>query len=166
MVEQIQPKHILEVGTWNGDRAIEMCQWGARYTGFDLFEDASKETDERERNVKKHHSYDEVWHRLDDMGLDFDLIQGDTRITLSQSNIDADFAFVDGGHSVDTIKSDWTALVGMMEPGSTVVFDDYYIPEVSGFGCNSIVRRIAGWELMKATDQFGGPMIKMVKVKI
>ena len=40
----IRPDKILEIGTWNGDRAKQLCEAGASYVGFDLFEEANEET--------------------------------------------------------------------------------------------------------------------------
>ena len=47
-VEGRQPQRILEVGTWNGHRAVQMLEASplAHYYGFDLFEAATEKTDE------------------------------------------------------------------------------------------------------------------------
>ena len=47
LIRAYKPKTILETGTWNGGRAIEMAlasfkhQDSVHYIGFDLFEDAT-----------------------------------------------------------------------------------------------------------------------------
>jgi len=80
IIEKLKPATIVEIGTWNGQRAIMMAtealkhQDKVHYTGFDLFEDATDETDERELNVKKHCSIAAVRGRLEDFqqnNLDF-----------------------------------------------------------------------------------------------
>ena len=54
-----------------------------------------------------------------------------------------DFAFIDGGHSVDTIRSDWEHVKKIIKPGGVVVFDDYYegmpVSELEKYGCNKVL---------------------------
>jgi len=145
LVREKNPKHIVEIGTWNGKRATEMMAVSnAYYTGFDLFEDATNETDEQEMNVKAHAEMVEVAKRIEMAGLNkFALIRGNTRETLkkwieSKDFEPFDFAFIDGGHSEETIRSDYGLIRGAISPGGTIVLDDYYVPEVEGFGCNFI----------------------------
>ena len=133
LVEERQPQRILEVGTWNGHRAVEMLEVSplAHYYGFDLFEDASPQTDKVEFNVKKHHSLQQVKDHLDKFFPgQFELYKGDSKETLQHFHTDfIDFAFVDGGHSRETIKSDIRNVVRLIREGSqsaVVVLDDYY----------------------------------------
>ena len=61
---------IVEVGTWNGGRAIEMSLASfetkdkVHYIGFDLFEEANEELDKYELNSKAHNSIKAVGNRL------------------------------------------------------------------------------------------------------
>lgn len=141
IVSHVMPKTILETGTWDGGRAIQMAQvalgkWDhVVYHGYDLFEEASAETDKEEHNVKKHFSIEEVTSTLqryaDGMKtqgkiFEFHLTKGDTKETLKE--IEADFAFLDGGHSLPTISHDWE----MCKRIPVVVFDDYYIEDKDG----------------------------------
>lgn len=161
VVAQIKPETILEVGTWNGERAIQMCtealkhQDKVTYYGYDLFEAATSATDKEEFNVKKHVSFDEVTKKLGEFkkehnGFDFTLVKGNTRNTLTHrvngfySNApEVDLAFIDGGHSLKTFKNDFDAL----KKGSRcIVLDDYYVqdssgkcPDIEKYGCNKIV---------------------------
>ena len=56
----------MEIGTWNGDRAIDIAQAAlnhhayVHYWGFDLFEHAADDHDERELNVKPHIPLEDV----------------------------------------------------------------------------------------------------------
>ena len=110
-INRSKPARILEIGVWNGKRAIEMCQWGAEYVGFDLFEEATAETDELEKNVKSHNTVEAVAERLAAAGVKAELIRGNSRETLPAYQGDKfDLAFIDGGHSVETIRSDWEAV--------------------------------------------------------
>ena len=140
-IRRLQPKSILEIGTWNGERALQMLQAspGARYFGFDLFEGADKKTDAEEKNVKPHYSVDAVKARLS--GYDVKLFKGNTRETLKDFSEYVDFVWIDGGHSVETIKSDWENVRRCLLPHAAVFFDDYYSGgiDVSEFGCNRVV---------------------------
>lgn len=162
LVEHHHPRTIVEIGTWNGDRAIQMVLASLKhndsvhYTGFDLFEDATDETDARELNVKKHFSRQEVDEKLRDFAhglpenkaFTWTLVKGDTKTTLRGlcaeqcGPLKADFAFIDGGHSVETIQNDWECV----KESSVVVFDDWYeadahgnCPDLEKFGCNKVV---------------------------
>lgn len=141
-VAELKPRRILEVGTWNGERAKNFLTLspGAKYFGFDLFEDATADTDRRELNVKKHHSLKSVQKLL--AAYDVELFKGDTRKTLAEFNETVDFVWLDGGHSVETIRSDWENVKRCLEPGATVFFDDYYSGgiDTSKYGCNEVVK--------------------------
>jgi len=139
IVREAQPRHVVEIGTWNGKRATEfMAVTDCYYTGFDLFEEATKETDEAELNVKNHNEMVEVAKMIEMAGFSkFSLIRGDTKETLPKwENEPFDFAFIDGGHSLKTIQSDFHHIYERIDDGGIIVLDDYYKPEVEGFGCN------------------------------
>lgn len=165
-VREKQPKAILEVGTWNGERAQQMLNLcpDAVYYGFDLFEDASNESDQREMNVKPHWFIDDVYARLD--GFNVQLFKGDTRETLPLFHQQVDFVWLDGGHSVETIRSDWEAIKPNLAPNAWVYFDDYYTGPIdtARYGCNQIVAGLRH-EVLPAMDNVkGGGMVSMVRV--
>lgn len=161
IIKKTKPATIVEVGTWNGLRAVEMCREALKYQdkvfylGFDLFEGATKASDERELNVKAHTSKKAVEAFLGEFkqankGFDFDLIKGDTKKTLKDVAQWPDFpsgidlAFIDGGHSLETIQNDFEALKG----SKVVILDDYYEvedghPDIEKFGCNKLVSSFA-----------------------
>lgn len=153
-----RPQKIVEVGTWNGDRAIQMIHAaGAKeYVGYDLFEEATDETDAEESNVKPHFAMDEVGHKIKAACPDCEvtLIGGNTRETLHGKEVVADLAFIDGGHSAETVLGDWEALKG----SKIVVLDDYY--EGREGGCNFLVDD--AFEVMPLKDPVqGGGSVKM-----
>jgi glutamine cyclotransferase len=129
---------IVETGTWNGGRAIEMALTAfeavgeVHYRGFDLFEQATNETDALELNVKQHNALAAVTKRLEEFQekckeqnktFTFKLHAGDTKETMKDSRYDdVDFVFIDGGHSLDTVASDYS----FVKDCPVVVFDDYY----------------------------------------
>lgn len=176
IVRELQPYHVLEIGTWNGNRAIEMMKETAGvYFGFDLFEDATDETDREESNVKPHWSVQRVASKLDAARIPWALQKGNTRETLplfrkKYPDIRFDFAYIDGGHSIQTIASDWENVREMMKPDSVVVFDDYYTPEHPEFGCNQIVKNLEheilpDFDLVHGGD-FAGTEIRLVRVNV
>lgn len=139
IANDVQPKHVVEIGAWRGERAAQfMGLTNCYYTGFDLFELATKELDERELNVKRPYEMVDVAKNLQAKGFSkFALIRGDTRETLAKWDVEPfDFAFIDGGHSVETIKNDYEFIRDNISPGGVIILDDYYSPEKVGFGCN------------------------------
>jgi Methyltransferase domain len=146
---------IVEVGTWNGVHAKQMIQTAAihhpietiKYLGFDLFEGLTDELLKTELS-KRPPAYEEVELLLRATGANIRLFRGNTRVTMPKA-IDAmregDLFFIDGGHSIDTIRSDWSAVERALKPGATVIFDDYYMnepSEVPGLGCQTIIEAL------------------------
>ncbi len=148
------------------------------YFGFDLFEDLSEDL-LRKEGSKKPPPYSVVQHKLEKTGANIRLFKGDTKITLPRfiSGIgEVDFIFIDGGHSVETIRSDWNHVKELMGKDTVAIFDDYYVnenPEIAGLGCQAIVdhldQDLFDVNLLEPTDVFtkewGELKIKMVMVK-
>ena len=147
LIKLLNPKSICEIGTWNGQNAINMlnsCD-ADLYIGYDLFEEATAETDAVEFNVKAHNAVDTVRNRIKEAhgSVSVNLVKGNTRETLK--NVRADFVFLDGGHSIETIESDYNAVKG----SGVIVFDDYYVadeegrcPDIYKVGCNKLLSNI------------------------
>jgi predicted O-methyltransferase YrrM len=153
VIDLYKPESIVEIGTWNGQNAVRMIKHASRwrknvkYIGYDLFEDASDQTDKEELNVKDHYKVADVETFIKHQcpNVEVHLIKGDTRKTLNP--VVADLAYIDGGHSVETIKNDYEKCKG----SSVVIFDDYYLPDNEGkcpdtslYGCNKIVDDLPG----------------------
>ena len=147
LISDIKPKSILEIGTWNGWRGIQMClialQFNPeiRYEGFDLFEEADINTDQQEMNVKPHYTVDSVDRLFSILQslyprFEYGLQKGNTNSTLVEEK-GVDFAFVDGGHSVNTIRHDYS----MVAKSKVVCLDDFYSGEIDSenFGCNRVI---------------------------
>ena len=146
LIRTYKPKRIVEVGTWNGGRAIEMSLAAfenrdrVHYTGFDLFQDATAETDKKEQNTKPHNHFNAVVKRLEEFSekmeeknkiFTFSLLKGDSKETMPRAKKElkkTDFAFIDGGHSEETILSDYENLMHV----PVVVLDDYYAKDADG----------------------------------
>ena len=132
---------IIETGTWNGGRAIQMAMTmfentnKVHYIGYDLFEEATAQTDEEEFNVKPHNRMSAVEKRLTDFSnimlkrkskyFTFELIKGNTRETLEKS--DADFVLLGGGNSFDTVNNEYEKL----KHNKVIVLDNFYMTDNS-----------------------------------
>lgn len=183
-------KTIMEIGTYNGIHACQMIKTASifhpinqiEYYGFDLFE---KQTDEdfQKEFSKRATPYNEVKQRLDKTGANIHLYIGYSKDTLPQFLQEhtplpkIDFVFIDGGHSFETIESDWNYVKEIMNPDTIVVFDDYLNnsePEVSNFGCQTLINKIDktkyNIDILEPEDHFnyewGILKTRMVKVKL
>jgi hypothetical protein len=171
LISIFKPESIIETGVWNGDNAVRMIQQAQQYSGFvtyrgyDLFEDANEQTDAEEFNVKPHISFKDVHAKVMETGAKFYLTKGNTRYTLKP--IIADFAFIDGGHSIETIRHDFEALKGC----AVIVLDDYYLPDENGImpdtskiGCNRVLEGIPH-AVVKTNDYVkGGGFVNLAVV--
>ena len=180
IIGALKPKSIVEVGTWNGERALILARAAlahnaeVQYTGYDLFEAASEETDAKELNVKPHFSEADVAAKLEALKTEFPkfsyvLVKGDTRQTLHGKPVKADFAYIDGGHSTETIHGDFAAL----RQSKVVILDDYYTPDAEGkcpdtakFGCNQLLLTVQHSLLPQRDPVRGGGMVQMAGVGV
>ena len=143
LVRCYKPKTILETGTWNGGRAIEMALAAfqktdeVHYIGYDLFEDATTETDHEEFNVKPHNTLEAVHKRLiefsehvkekENKEFTFQLTKGNVRETLLKKDIkDVDFALIGSGNSIETVQTEYEILKDV-----PVVIGDHYFTKES-----------------------------------
>jgi hypothetical protein len=136
LIEQYHPRVLVETGTHRGRSGCYMVQQSLQYHpnveyhGFDLFETATAETDAKEINGKGHGSYDTAHARFQAIrrqhpGFIFTLYRGFTTDTFVKP-IRADLAYIDGGHSTETVLHDF----GMVRESRIVVFDDYQMDSV------------------------------------
>lgn len=191
-IRNLRAWRLLEVGTWNGDRAIQMMDAAlensghVRYFGFDLFEDMTESKSATEFNVKAPMAEDQVsaklaaWIAAEPRGKKtFLLRKGDTAETLpafleEHGPALVDFAWIDGGHSLETIRRDWLAVAPMVRPGGIILLDDYYedVPGADGrFGCNQLVEDLQagdhGVDIGTDRDPVkGGGTVRIVRVRV
>lgn len=135
-----QPKKICEIGTHNAKTAVQMCEYllskgiDVRYTGYDMFDLADTlEFHKMEHNGKGAGSLGRAKRMLEHVkkkypNFKYTLIQGNTHDTLIESQ-KFDFAFIDGGHSYETVKHDYE----MLKETPVIIFDDYQIAGVKQF---------------------------------
>lgn len=150
-IREHHPRHIMEIGTWNGERAVRMLNLAGQfhgasethYYGFDLFEEMTPEMYNEEIS-KLPPTRREVQDKLEATGANINLYQGNTTVTLPELVPDLpkmDFVFLDGGHSVATIASDWAAVEQVMHDQTVVIFDDYWV-EKTDEGAKTVVDQI------------------------
>lgn len=146
VVDEVKPQGIVEIGTWKGDRAVQMIQQAAKYRpiqqigyqGFDLF--ASQTLEDYHRELSKFGwRRDIVERRLNATGAKIELVEGYTVDTLARMSRTSQLYFVDGGHSEETIQNDSSYVLDALGD-SVAVFDDYYHSgKPEGMGCNKVI---------------------------
>ena len=163
-----KPKSILEIGVYTGRRAKEMIEAAKvfnkkiEYYGFDLFEMMNDKLLKKEMS-KIPHSEKKILKKLSKIA-NVKLFKGFTNKTLPKlKNTKVDFIFIDGGHAVNTIYSDWIKCKNFIKKNTVIVFDDYYVYDkkiIKKFGCNKVIDTISkkNYEkkLCKLTDSFYG----------
>ena len=142
VMDEVQPCSIAEIGTHDGRTAIQMANYALhisdkniRYTGYDAFDTiSSSESLNGEINGKGLGSKNEAIRWLNKVKkrnpgrFEYELIEGYTSTTLT-SPVSFDFIYIDGGHSYETVKHDYS----MVKDSKAIIFDDWYIPEVEKF---------------------------------
>jgi len=166
-IREMRPRNVMEIGTWNGERAVKMLNLAGElrtpgdihYYGFDLFEEMTPEIFEIEIS-KIPPTMAEVQAKLEQTGAEISLHQGDTTVTipgLLDKLPQMDFVFLDGGHSVNTIASDWACVEKLMHDETVVIFDDYW-EDNNTEGAKAIVdgidRKLFNVEVLEPQDRF------------
>jgi hypothetical protein len=114
----------MEIGVANGENAKSMITFAGRnlpaeeieYYGFDTFE----AEDDSQMNM--------VMDKLEETACRFKLFKGKSMMTLPEALKDLpmmDLIFIDGGHSHETVKSDWENSRALMHDKTAVFFHNY-----------------------------------------
>ena len=143
LIRHYKPETILETGTWNGGRAIEMALAAfdnrdvVHYIGYDLFEDATAELDAEENNVKPHNTKAAVVKRFEEFKehmkreknktFSYEIHKGNVRDTLEKRNepFVADLAFIGSGNSEETVQHEYNCLKNT----PVVIMDHFFTKE-------------------------------------
>jgi len=140
-------KKIMEIGIWNGVHALQMIKEAKKhssskeiqYYGFDLFELLDDRTSLKEFSSPSP-SLETVWRKLEKTGAEVHLYKGYTQDTLPKAIGELpkmDFVYIDGGHSLETIKNDWKYVQEVMDKNTIVIFDDYWNRDDAG--CKKVI---------------------------
>lgn len=176
----------MEIGTHNGTRAAALCRYWREatgrtfsYTGFDLFEDADPEAHAHEflKSTPAGAEADAARRLAEAGALIVSTVKGDTRVTLPkfirkafETEYAPDLVFVDGGHSRQTVASDWACVSGLVRPWTAVLFDDYFANR-PGCGCKDLVDDLADEgtyrvELLDPEDTVPGTGLRIRMAKV
>jgi len=182
IIEEIKPEKIMEIGVCHGEGAEMMIKEAlkhrddVKYYGFDLFEDITQEHIQKEdRNPENFgipQSEAKIQKKLGGLGAKIYLFKGDTKEILPKTKLPKmDLIFIDGGHSLETIESDWNNCKKLMHKKTVVIFDDYWNRE--DLGCKPLIDGLKGSkkynvEILEPRDEsreeWGIMTIKLVKV--
>lgn len=176
LVGETKPRRIMEIGVYNGQNSKNMIREAVKHRsnvefwGFDLFE---VEKGSREEFIKVPPSIETVGQTLRGENAKVHLIKGNTLETLKDKSIpQMDFIFIDGGHSFETVESDWHNVQRLMHNKTIVIFDDYWTgpaltdPHWSQGGCKPLIDNLEGYsiEFLEPTDKFKHLWSTLVKV--
>ena len=147
---------ILEIGVFNGNFAERLLKTACKsspdskinYLGIDLFKEGLTQ-DKHATEVSLYpNTLSEVQRRLSKLkNTEVKLIQGDstTVLPLIAKHLKFDLIHIDGGHSFETVQSDWKNTMELIDSSTVVFFDDYTNHRgitKGGFGVNKVVDRI------------------------
>jgi predicted O-methyltransferase YrrM len=181
LIALVKPETIVEIGTNRGDSAVAMCSEALKhrakvhYTGYDVFSTKDEDFHRLVFNGKGAVPRQFVHDRLESVRsqfpfFTFELIEGETALTLHHQPVSADFVFIDGDHRLEIINRDYAAVA----KSRVIVFDDFYDAnstqgqELSRqFGCNELVARLRNVTILPLADTFPstGPIRMAVVVR-
>jgi Methyltransferase domain len=176
-IKRRRARRLLEIGVWDAVHSTWMIEAALKqhrpgeiaYFGFDLFEHADESTIDREisKAAPSLQHVRSVLQRFVDQGVTVHLFRGDSTVILPKLAPvlpRMDFVFIDGGHSEETVRSDWTSVAQCIGPESVVIFDDYVDPRSaieSGVGVNTVVNGLDSSQykrrLLQPRDKFPKP---------
>lgn len=131
-------RNIMEIGVFDGESAVAMIKSAAKlvpeeeihFYGFDLFEEMTPELRNEEFSFQTNRvpTLEEVRQNLEKTKAHIHLFKGNSRRTLPE-NLNSlpkmDFIYIDGGHTIETTKSDWQYSQRLTKQDTVVYFDDY-----------------------------------------
>ncbi len=178
LILKFKPKSVLEIGVYKGLRSAQMLSAAkvfnhkVNYYGFDLFENFYSEEKILDKELsKKPNSLDDIQNFLKNRGK-INLYKGFTNETLPKflnKKIKIDFIFIDGGHSIETIRNDWFYVSKMMHENTIVIFDDFYHDDqdlIKNFGCNNIVSNLEKKYKVKYLPKIDNIVKKKLKIQL
>ena len=185
-IRRNKPKTILEIGVFNGAftrrmllNATNSANEIVSYTGVDLFEDLSSEVYKKEISLwasKK----DLVYKDLSKIkNTKISLLKGYSRdlLPLLEGKMKFDLILIDGGHSYETVKTDFYFAKKLVSSNGAIFFDDYVNKQGvinDGYGINKVVHEInrANYSVRISKNRdifpksYGLLLTRMVKVQL
>ena len=168
-------KRFLEIGTWRGITAQNLILTAKEYAadddiyyvGVDLFEKLTPALKKAEYS-KEAVVYRDVLAKLWPLGVDVSLNMGFSNEVLPILPDQVfDLIFMDGGHSIKTITSDWKDIQRFISLKTIVVFDDYRHGD-DKVGCQKLIDGLDTevWDIehLDPVEQFKVGKINLVKV--
>ena len=160
---------ILEIGVYKGDTALQMLQSSinpnVKYTGIDLFEDLTDQIIKKEKSLRAD-SVRQVKQKLS--GYNVNLIKGFSKNILLSLNESFDFIFIDGGHSLETLRSDFYYSTLLIKKNGVIFIDDYTDEtrhsDIKYFIDNELNEFDV--EILPESDNYRGYDYKLVSVKL
>jgi len=163
---------IMEIGTYNGDTAVQIIRAASKkvpesaieYYGFDLFEKMTPELVDEEFSYPNPPPMHDVKTKLENFTkAHIMLYVGDSKKTVKSfaaSHGVMDLIYIDGGHSIETIRRDWENVQKLIGANTVVFFDDYF-PEMPFIGCKFLEREVDkavyGIEVSAEEDSYPHP---------
>ena len=180
IILKIKPKKLLEIGIYKGFRSLEMIKAAKsfnseiKFYGFDMFEMFYDKKNILSSELSKKPKSMKIIKELLETHARIKLIKGNTLKTLPSfpKKNKIDFIFIDGGHSVKTIRNDWNQSKKLMHKNTVVVFDDFYSGDknlIKKFGCNKIIESLPNnylVEYLKPKDYIPHLKVHVQLVKI
>jgi len=185
-IRKNKPKTILEIGVFNGAfsrrmllNATNRTNGIVSYTGVDLFEDLSSEIYKKEISLWAL-KQDLVYKDLAKIkNTKINLLKGYSRdvLPLLEGKMKFDLILIDGGHSYETVKTDFYFARNLISSNGAIFFDDYVNKQGvinDGYGINKVVddinRADYSVRISKNRDIFpksyGLLLTRMVKVQL
>jgi predicted O-methyltransferase YrrM len=150
-IRKNKPKTILEIGVFNGAfsrrmllNATNSTNGIVSYTGVDLFEDLSSEIYKKEISLWAS-KQDSVYKDLAKIkNTKINLLKGYSRdvLPLLEGKMKFDLILIDGGHSYETVKTDFYFARNLISSNGAIFFDDYVNKQGvinDGYGINKVV---------------------------
>jgi len=163
IIRDKKPVNILEIGVFNGENAIRMLNVNlnikTNYYGFDLFEDLSEKEFEKEIAIKPL-KLNEVKYKLEKRTKSNVRLFKVNTLTLKKDFFKdfplMDLIFIDGGHSIETQRNDWSLVKNLMHDNTIIIVDDYWnIPNSGcGFMLDELDKNMYDIKILPITDYY------------
>lgn len=173
--------NIMEIGTYNGENAVGMIKTTPAmerhisYYGFDLFmreHDTTLENTEVTTGYHKNPGIERVQQYIaQSTSATIRLYQGDSKLTIpkeAQGLPIMDFIYIDGGHSIDTIRADFRNIAPLCDKNTVIFLDDCFM-DAPNIGClflyNELDRTKWRVERFSEEDRYGMGRDRLLAVR-